>query len=93
MRCKWQQGSNQQLLASRHRLRAAPNATILLPPLLLSPLLPLLGAELRRVQIPSRFTHDVVRHGDSVYVCDTGNGRVLQLSFPDMIPVRGDCRC
>lgn len=38
--------------------------------------------------IPSRFTHDVVRVGDDVFVCDTGNGRVLQLSFPDMTPVR-----
>jgi hypothetical protein len=45
------------------------------------------GAELRRVAIPSRFTHDVVRVDDSVFVCDTGNGRLLQLSFPDMIPV------
>eukprot|EP00775_Hariotina_reticulata_P005663 gene5663-5900_t len=44
------------------------------------------GAELRRVQLPSRFTHDVVRHGSSVYVCDTGNGRILQLSFPAMKP-------
>lgn len=45
------------------------------------------GQELRRVAIPSRFTHDVVRAGDDVFVCDTGNGRVLQLSFPDMTPV------
>jgi hypothetical protein len=45
------------------------------------------GAELRRVAIPSRFTHDVVRVDDSVFVCDTGNGRLLQLSFPDMTPV------
>jgi len=40
------------------------------------------------VQLPSRFTHDIVRHGSSVYVCDTGNGRVLQLAFPEMKPVR-----
>lgn len=46
------------------------------------------GAELRRVAVPSRFTHDVVRVEDSVFVCDTGNGRVLQLSFPDMTPLR-----
>jgi len=39
------------------------------------------------VSIPSRFTHDVVRTGDDVFVCDTGNGRILQLSFPDMTPV------
>lgn len=37
--------------------------------------------------VPSRFTHDVVRADDSVFVCDTGNGRILQLSFPDMTPV------
>lgn len=47
----------------------------------------LAGQELRRVAIPSRFTHDVVRTGDDVFVCDTGNGRILQLSFPDMTPV------
>lgn len=40
------------------------------------------------MSIPSRFTHDVVRAGDDVFVCDTGNGRILQLSFPDMTPVR-----
>jgi hypothetical protein len=39
------------------------------------------------VAIPSRFTHDVVRVGGDVFVCDTGNGRILQLSFPDMTPV------
>lgn len=48
---------------------------------------PFAGQELSRVPIPSRFTHDVVRTGDDVFVCDTGNGRVLQLSFPDMKPV------
>lgn len=45
------------------------------------------GQELSRVAIPSRFTHDVARTGDDVFVCDTGNGRILQLSFPDMTPV------
>jgi hypothetical protein len=47
------------------------------------------GKEVSRVAIPSRFTHDVVRANSSVYVCDTGNGRVLELSFPDMTPVGG----
>lgn len=45
------------------------------------------GVELRRVAIPSRFTHDVVRADDSIFVCDTGNGRILQLKYPEMYPV------
>ena len=55
----------------------------------------ILGAELRRERIPSRFTHDVVRAGDRVYVCDTGRGAVLELSFPSMTLVRfgGGCCC
>lgn len=36
------------------------------------------------MEIPSRFTHDVVRSGDKVYVCDTGNGRLLEYDFPSM---------
>jgi hypothetical protein len=48
------------------------------------------GAELRRVEIPSRFTHDVVRSGDKVYVADTGNGRILEYGFPAMTLV-GAC--
>lgn len=45
---------------------------------------PQTGAELRRVEIPSRFTHDVVRSGGKVYVCDTGNGRILEYDYPAM---------
>ena len=47
------------------------------------------GAEVRRVQINSKFTHEVVRVQDRVYVCDTGNGRILELEFPSMKEVRG----
>lgn len=36
------------------------------------------------MQTPSRFTHDVVRSGDRVYVCDTGNGQILEYHFPSM---------
>lgn len=36
------------------------------------------------MEIPSRFTHDVVRSGDRVYVADTGNGAVLELDFPGL---------
>ena len=42
------------------------------------------------MQIPSRFTHDVVRMGDRVYVCDTGNGQLLELEFPSMTLVGGE---
>jgi hypothetical protein len=47
------------------------------------------GAEVRRVEIDSKFTHEVVRVKDRVYVCDTGNGRILELEFPSMKQVRG----
>lgn len=40
------------------------------------------------MEVPSRFTHDVVRAGDKVFVCDTGNGRILEYSFPSMELVR-----
>lgn len=46
------------------------------------------GEELRRVQLGSRFTHDVVRRGGRVYVANTGEGNVLELSFPSMKPIR-----
>lgn len=46
------------------------------------------GQELGRVQIDSRFTHDVVRRGDRVYVANTGEGKVLELAFPSMRPIR-----
>ncbi|KAL4458606.1 hypothetical protein ABPG75_013471 [Micractinium tetrahymenae] len=42
------------------------------------------GRELGRVQLPSKFTHDAVRRRDRVYVANTGEGRVLELSFPAM---------
>ena len=38
--------------------------------------------------IDSRFTHDAVRRRGAVYVADTGRGRVLELSLPDMALVR-----
>jgi hypothetical protein len=42
------------------------------------------GLEVRRVDLPARFTHDVVRAGDKVYVCDTGHGHVLELEYGSM---------
>ncbi len=32
----------------------------------------------------SRFAHDVVRHGDQVYISSTGDGVLVQLSLPDL---------
>lgn len=46
------------------------------------------GAVMRRVQVPSRVGHDMVRAGDRVYVCSTGDGSILELSYPDMQLVR-----
>ena len=46
------------------------------------------GAELKRKKIPSRFTHDVVRSGDSVWVCNTEEGKVLKLRYGSMELVR-----
>ncbi|GBF90355.1 green algal specific Aspartyl Asparaginyl beta-hydroxylase [Raphidocelis subcapitata] len=46
------------------------------------------GEEVRRVEIPARFTHDVVRAGAKVYVADTGNGAILELDFPQMTLAR-----
>jgi hypothetical protein len=31
-----------------------------------------------------RFSHDAIRVGNSVFVCNTGEGEILQLSFPSM---------
>ncbi|MEW5319959.1 MAG: hypothetical protein WDW38_011069 [Sanguina aurantia] len=42
------------------------------------------GTELSRVVIPSRFTHDAVRRGDTVFLCNTEEGAVMQLSYPSM---------
>ncbi|WPT14105.1 hypothetical protein PSENEW3_00000236 [Picochlorum sp. SENEW3] len=42
------------------------------------------GEELSEVQIQSKFTHDVVRKGNCVYVCDTGHGDIIVLDFPSM---------
>jgi len=42
------------------------------------------GAEVRRAPVPARFTHDVVRSGDRVYLCDTGHGHVLELEYGSM---------
>jgi hypothetical protein len=38
----------------------------------------------REVVIPSHFTHDAVRAGDTVFLADTGGGHVLELSLPDL---------
>lgn len=42
------------------------------------------GEELSEVQIQSKFTHDVVRKGNRVYVSDTGHGDIVVLDFPTM---------
>lgn len=42
------------------------------------------GKELERVPLDSRFTHDVVRHGNTVYVANTGEGHIIELQFPTM---------
>jgi hypothetical protein len=46
------------------------------------------GQELRRVQIPSKFTHDAVRRRDRIYVCNTGEGSIVEMSFPGMDVLR-----
>ncbi|KAL4859265.1 hypothetical protein ACK3TF_001013 [Chlorella vulgaris] len=46
------------------------------------------GRELGRVQIASKWAHDAVRRRDHVYVASTGDGKVLELSFPNMTTVR-----
>lgn len=40
-------------------------------------------------QLDSTFTHDAVRRRDRVYVASTGDGRVLELEYPSLNPVRG----
>jgi hypothetical protein len=42
------------------------------------------GQELERKRLPTRFTHDAIRVGNTVYVCDTGEGKVVELDFPSM---------
>ena len=42
------------------------------------------GGVLREVIIPSRFTHDAVRKGGSVYIADTGGGHVLEFNSQDL---------
>jgi hypothetical protein len=34
--------------------------------------------------IPSRFTHDAIRHKNRVFIADTGSGRVFELELPTM---------
>ncbi|GMH37805.1 hypothetical protein BSKO_05678 [Bryopsis sp. KO-2023] len=46
------------------------------------------GQFLRRVEVDSKFTHDAVRRGNRVYVCDTDNGRILVLEFPTMRQIK-----
>lgn len=38
------------------------------------------GELLSEAKLPTRFTHDALRHGDSVFVADTGSGAVVELS-------------
>eukprot|EP00892_Ulva_mutabilis_P008031 jgi/Ulvmu1/55/UM001_0058.1 len=45
------------------------------------------GALLGEVQLASRFTHDAIRRHDKVYVCNTGEGSILQLSYPSMAEI------
>jgi len=46
------------------------------------------GKELKQVPLKSKFTHDVVRRGERVYVADTGEGHIVELEFPTMKEVR-----
>ncbi|KAK9811643.1 hypothetical protein WJX72_007577 [[Myrmecia] bisecta] len=46
------------------------------------------GEELGRVELGSRFAHDAVRRGGRVYVCNTGQGSILELSFPELLQIR-----
>ena len=46
------------------------------------------GEILEERAIDAKFTHDVVRRGDSVFVADTGNGRILELEYPSMRTLR-----
>ena len=41
-----------------------------------------------RTVLPCRFAHDAVRHGDRVYIASTGEGAILELSYPGLQPVR-----
>jgi len=41
----------------------------------------MIGLQLRR------FSHDAIRSGDKVFVCNTGKGSILQLSYPSMLVV------
>jgi hypothetical protein len=34
------------------------------------------------VELPSHFTHDAVRAGNSVFLADTGGGHVFELALP-----------
>lgn len=40
------------------------------------------GTLLAEQPIPTRFTHDAVRYNDSVYVADTGKGRLVRMHYP-----------
>ena len=42
------------------------------------------GELLDEKPIPSKFTHDCIRHGDKVYIADTGNGRIVILNYPGL---------
>eukprot|EP00892_Ulva_mutabilis_P005366 jgi/Ulvmu1/3200/UM015_0241.1 len=42
------------------------------------------GHLISEVTIPSRFSHDAIRRDGTVFVCNTGKGSILQLSYPSM---------
>lgn len=46
------------------------------------------GTVLRKVELDSTFTHDAARFGDKVFICDTGRGTILELSYPSMEKVK-----
>ncbi|KAK9800752.1 hypothetical protein WJX73_006262 [Symbiochloris irregularis] len=42
------------------------------------------GREINRVAVPSKFAHDAVRWQGHVFICSTGTGSILELSYPSM---------
>lgn len=46
------------------------------------------GELLSKVQINSTFAHDAVRRRNKVYIASTGEGQVIEMSFPEMTVIR-----
>lgn len=42
------------------------------------------GRKLNETVIPTSFTHDAVKFGDSVFIADTGKGRIVELHWPSL---------